>query len=158
MKSMPSNGSLMFATAIFFLSIFQLYGCTSAAALRGEEGKNTSSIQVGLSRSDAESILGSPVREWLTSENIRYCVYRYDGGVPPSDSDAIGYALMNAMSLGLFEFFEATGMSKLSNQYNSQRRVWRQIAVAYDNQDRIVGVFDNFGDFDVLPADGRVKR
>jgi hypothetical protein len=149
----------MFATAIFFISIFQLYGCTSAAALRGEEGKNTSAIQVGLSRSDAESILGSPVREWLTSENIRYCVYRYDGGVPPSDSDAIGYAFLNIMSAGLFEFYEATGMTKLSKpSHDSPRRVWRQIAVAYDNQDRIVGVFDNFGDLDVLPADGRVKR
>ena len=153
-----SSASLAVATTVFFLSVFQLYGCTSAIALRGAEGKDISSIQVGLSRGDAESILGSPVREWLTSENIRYCVYRYDGGVPPSDSDAIAYAFLNIISAGLFEFYETTGMTKLSNLEHAYRRVLHQIAVAYDNQDRIVGFFDNFGDLDVLPADGRSKR
>jgi hypothetical protein len=78
--------------------------------------------------------------------------------VPPSDSDAIAYAFINIISAGLFEFYETTGMTKLSNLEHAYRRVLHQIAVAYDNQDRIVGFFDNFGDLDVLPADGRSKR
>ena len=144
------------AAILFSLTLAQLHGCTSVAALRGEPGQDISAIRQGLSRAAAEAVLGQPLREWVTPENIRYRVYKYDAGVPPSQSDANAYIFLNIISAGLFELYEATGVTDLSRpSRNDLRRVWRQIAIAYDADDRIVGIFDNFGDLDVLPDDGQ---
>lgn len=144
------------AMALFLIALPQLHGCTTAAALRGEAGKDISAIKPGVTRSAAEELLGLPLREWTTPANIRYRVYRYDAGVPPSRSDAGAYIFLNIISAGLFELYEATGATDLSKpSADDSRRVWRQVAIAYDPGDRIVGVFDNFGDLDVLPDDGR---
>jgi len=135
------------------------FGCASVALLRGEQGKDISSVKVGLTRQEVENTLGTPEREWLTSEYIRYCVYRYDGGVPPSEGDAVTFAFLDIVSAGLFEFFEAVGESKLSKpSQDSLRRVWLKVAIAYDSNNRVVGIFDHFGDLDPLPADGRSKQ
>lgn len=147
------------AIAVCSAIVLLQFGCTSAAALRGEQGKDISSVKVGLTRQEVESTLGTPEREWLTSEKIRYCVYRYDGGVPPSDGDAVAYAFINIISAGLFEFYEAVGATKLSKpSQDDLRRVWLKVAIAYDSNNRVVGIFDHFGDLDPLPADGRSKQ
>lgn len=147
--------AVLFGAAVF-LGTAHLLGCTSAAALRGEPGMDISTLKPGLLRSEAEAILGPPVREWTTSSNIRYCIYRYDAGVPPSQGDAVAMGFMNVISLGLFELYEATGVTDLSHPSEDDiRRIWRQIAISYDTDERIVGLFRDFSDLDVLPNDGR---
>ncbi len=156
MRKVANRALSAVASVLFFLALVQNVGCTSAAALRGEPGRDISTIRQGLTRSAAEEILGPPLREWMTSAGVRYRVYRYDAGVAPSRSDAGAYIFLNVITAGLFELYEATGVTDLSRpSADDPRRVRRQVAVAYDTDDRIVGVFDGFGDFDVLPEDGR---
>jgi len=143
--------------AVIFLGILNLQGCTVSSLTKGQPGKDISTLKPSLSRSEAEAILGPPLREWTTPMNIRYRIYRYDAGVPPSGTgESVAFvAFMDVITLGLFEFYEATGVTDLTKpSKDSSMRVWRQIAIAYDANERIEGLFDNFGDLDVLPADG----
>ena len=142
---------------LFFTMLLQ-DGCMVAATLRGEQGKDVSSVKLGISREEAENVLGSPIREWVTSSNIRYCVYVYDAGIPPSASEAAAIAFLDIISLGLVELHEVTGRTHLGDTSKKIGRVYNQIAVAYDTGGIIVGVFDRFGDFDVLPPDGRADK
>ena len=142
--------------AAVFLGTVNLLGCTISAALRGEPGMDISTLRPGVSRSEAEAILGPPVREWTTSSNVRYCIYRYDAGVPPSKGDAVTMGFLNVISLGLVELYEATGMTDISHPSEDDiRRIWRQLAISYDTDERIVGLLRDFSDLDVLPDDGR---
>ena len=145
----------LFGAAVF-LGTANLLGCTSTAALRGEPGVDIGALKPGLLRRETEAILGPPVREWTTSSNVRYCIYRYDAGVPPSKGDAVAMGFLNVISLGLFELYEATGVTDLSHPSEDDfRRIWGQIAISYDTDEHIVGLFRDCGDLDVLPDDGR---
>lgn len=145
----------LFSAAII-LSMASLMGCTSAAALRGEPGMDIGTLKPGMARSEVEAVLGSPLREWTTPSNIRYRIYRYDAGVPPSQSEAATMVFINVISLGLFELYEATGVTDLSHpSKDDMRRVWRQIAISYDADERVVALFHDFSDLDVLPDNGR---
>jgi len=145
----------LFAFAVVLCTTI-LPGCTVTTALRGEPGIDIGTLERGLSRSDAEAILGPPVREWTTSSNVRYRIYRYDAGVPPSKGDAVAMGFLDVISLGLVELYEATGLTDISHpSENDIRRIWRQIAISYDTDERIVGLFRDFSDLDVLPDDGR---
>jgi hypothetical protein len=142
--------------ALLLISLAGTWGCSSARALRGSPGIDLSPIDPGLQRRSAEQILGPPEREWVTSADIRYCVYRYDAGVPPSRQDAAAFFFLNVISAGLFEVYEATGVTHLSRQSaDYPGRIRRQMAIAYDRGGSIVGAFDDFSDLDPLPDDGR---
>ena len=96
-----------------------------------------------------QAIVGSPLREWTTVAGIRYGVYSYDGGRTGSVADASAMLLMDVISAGLFEFFMLLGMDGFERS-----GLPKQMAIAYDSRDLVVGVFDDFGDFEVLPVDG----
>lgn len=159
MRRMASKAVAALLGTLTVLGASHLQGCTIAAALRGEPGTDIGNLKPGLTRSAAEAVLGPPRREWTTPVNIRYRIYRYDAGVPASRSDAAAMTFLNVISLGLFELYEAAGVTDLSRPSQEDvRRVWRQIAIAYDAEDRIVGLFDDFGALDVLPDDGQPVR
>ena len=142
--------------ALLLITLSGLCGCSSARALKGSPGIDVSPINPGLERRSAEQILGPPLREWITSCDVHYCVYRYDAGVPPSRGDAAALFFLNVISAGLFEVYEASGVTHLSRQSaDSPGRTHRLMAVAYDRGGRIVGAFDDFSDLDPLPDDGR---
>lgn len=124
-------------------------GCTVAAALRDVPGADISVIRPGAERSAVQAIVGAPLREWTTVAEIRYGVYNYDGGRPGSAADASAMLFMDVITAGLFEFFMLVGTDGFDRS-----GLPRQMAVAYDRSERVVGVFDDFGDFEVLPADG----
>lgn len=124
-------------------------GCTVVAALQDVPGTDVSSVRPGADRHTVETIVGPPFREWSTGAGIRYCVYSYDGGRPGSGADASAMLIMDVISAGLFEFFILLGTDGFERS-----GLPKQMAVAYDGSDRVVGVFDDFGDFEALPADG----
>lgn len=154
---MANNALAACINAMTFVAMLMLQGCTIASFTKGQPGTDISSLKPGVSRAEAEAILGPPLREWTTPMNIRYRIYRYDAGVPPSGTgETVAFvAFMDVITLGLFEVYEATGATNLSKpSKDSLMRVWRQIAIAFDADERSVGLFDNFADLDVLPADG----
>jgi hypothetical protein len=158
MSQTKQSRALSWGTICLFALLFQS-GCVMAVAtLKGEPGKDVSSIKPGISKQEAEEILGSPIREWITPLNIHYCVYSYDAGIPPSVADAAFFAFFGIITAGLYDLYEATGITKMNEMRERLDRVTEKIAISYDANDTIVGVFGHFGDFDVLPDDGRAGK
>lgn len=52
-------------------------GCMAASALKGKKGVSVDFIKTGISKAEVEEVLGPPVRKWMTTSNICYCVYKY---------------------------------------------------------------------------------
>jgi len=140
-----------FSMCLLFFTMLPQCGCTAASALKGKQGLDAGTVTVGMSKADAEQILGSPIREWVMSSGIVYRVYDYDAGVPPSTADASACVFMDVISAGLWELF-------LFFEPLPELRKREQMAVSYDINGMVIGVFDHFGDFDVLPADGRAEK
>jgi len=144
---------------ICLFALLSQSGCVMAVAtLKGEPGKDLSSIKPGISKQEVEEILASPSREWITPQGIRYCVYTYDAGIPPSIGDAAFFAFFGIISAGLYDLYEVTGATHMDKTRRAMGRVVEQIAISYDANDTSVGVFDHFRDFDVLPEDGRSEK
>ena len=137
-----------FTAGLLSLAMLWFCSCTAVSALQGKPGLDVSRVKTGMSQADAEQILGSPIREWVTSSGVTYGVYDYDGGVPPSGSEAAANVFMDIVSVGVWELFGAFG-------HLSEPRQREQMAVSYDQGGLVIGTFDHYGDFDVLPADGR---
>ena len=156
-KMMPTQNRVLSISLliVIFLGNFLQIGCSTVSAIRGEPGKDISSVKAGMSREETEKVLGSPTREWITSSNIRYCVYVYDAGIAPNWSNAGAFFSLTIASAGLFELFDAIASNRARKQWNEQVRVFKQIAVGYEKHDIIIIVIDNFSDFSVLPPEGR---
>jgi hypothetical protein len=152
------NGVLSWSIICLLFALLFQSGCTVAKALKGEPGKDVSSIKSGITKQEAEEILGSPIREWITPLNIHYCVYSYDAGIPPSPGDAAAFAFLDIIGAGVLELYEAIGLTNLGKTWDRTSRVVENVAISYDANDAIVGVFDHLGDFDVLPDNGRAEK
>jgi hypothetical protein len=159
-KIMPIQNRVLFISLLIVICLggFLQVGCSTVSAVRGEPGKDISSVKPGISREETEKVLGSPIREWITSSNIRYCVYAYDAGIAPNWSNAGGFFYLTIATAGLFELMEAIAHNPIGKQWNEQARHFKQIAVGYDPHDIVVIIIDNFGDFSVLPPEVREVR
>lgn len=136
------------ATSLLIASL-ALSSCSVHRALQGTPGADISTVQRGITRDQVEACLGTPVRTWTTVTGVHYDIYMYDGGIPPNASDASALLFLDVISVGLTELFIQLDPTAL----NGPRKVTR-IAVAYDSGDRVIGVFDDIGDFESLPEDG----
>jgi len=150
--SQATNKSLSgFTARLLSLTMLLLCSCTAVSALQGKPGLDVSRVKAGMSKADTEQILGSPIREWVTSSGVTYGIYDYDAGVPPSGSEAAAHVFMDIVSVGVWELVGALG-------HLTELRKREQMVVSYDTDGLVIGTFDHFGDFDVLPADGRADK
>jgi hypothetical protein len=140
-----------FIVCLLFFTLFLQSGCMVVSALKGKPGLDTTAIKVGMSKAEVERILGSPVHDWVTSAGVVYRVYAYDAGVPPSMGDATGHVFMDGATLGVWELLGAI-------KEFPECRKREQMAVSYDVNGTVIGIFDHFADFEVLPADGRAEK
>jgi hypothetical protein len=122
-------------------------GCMVVQAAAGKKAAvDVTKIQPGLTRTEAEVVLGAPIREWKSPSGVTYRTYQYDSGRPPNFSEAAAGVFVDVFTLGLIEFaVMVEGTSLLSNAMT-------RVVVSYDDQDVILGIFD---EFDELPSDGR---
>ncbi|OPY86344.1 MAG: hypothetical protein A4E72_01685 [Syntrophus sp. PtaU1.Bin208] len=141
------NWNLSGSKLIILCFILFLSGCMVASTLKGKPGLDVSSIRPGISMNEVNKVIGPPKSQWKTPLGITYCVYKYDGGVPPNKADAMAFAFMDIISLGMWEIV-------FTFQTFPEHRVSDQMAVSYDGNDLVIEVFDHFGDFDELPANG----
>jgi hypothetical protein len=142
--------SARFITLCLFCAILFQTGCMAASAIKGKQGLDVSGIKAGMRQAEVERILGPATREWATSSGTWYRVYVYDGGAPPSLGDAAAHIFMDIATACIWELAWA-----ISPDFIPSVRISEKIALAYDGQDILVGVFDHFSDFDMLPPDGR---
>lgn len=142
----------MAGLAIACLIVFTtacLPGCTINHALKGEPGKDLSALKPGMTRTQVEQVVGQTEREWVTSLGVRYRLYRYDAGIPPSGDSAGANALMDVLSVGLFELFVL-----MDPEMDVAKREIHELAVSYDKDDVVIGIFKDVRTNTTLPADG----
>lgn len=136
--------------ALCISSIILLHnGCTVRSALKDRKGVDISGIKTGATKVEVEDVLGPPEREWWTSSGICYRVYVHDLGV--RGDEIAGLAFMDVLTFGAWELFNV--FEPYSPQRNSKK-----MAVSYDSQDTVVGIFNYYQDFDELPVDGKSNR
>lgn len=127
-----------------------LQACAVGSALHTQKGTDVSGIRPGTPRSEVERLVGAPQREWTTAAGVRYRLYSRLGDAPPDASVAAAWAGMDIVTLGIVEM-----VPLLAKQDLYERRHQHPIAVSYDEDERVIGVFPNATEFDTLPADGR---
>jgi hypothetical protein len=132
---------------VVLLLVSFLTGCFAVKLVKGEKGADVTGIQPGVTRANAEAILGPPVRKWTSSTGIRYTTYYYDAGLPPNMADAAGAVLMDLMTVGIFELVVAINKKPWILDH-----IVDGVVISYDNRDVVLGILD---EFDELPPDGR---
>jgi hypothetical protein len=141
------KGVLIFC--LLFTVALSASGCAVARALNDEPGTDVSSVTPGISRITVQARLGDPLREWSTSEGIRYCIYIYDGGYQGNASEASAMLFLDIIGAGLPELIVLLAPDTLKPRHET-----KQMAVAYDQHGYVVGVFPDFSDFEELPENG----
>jgi hypothetical protein len=141
------------------LVILALAGCSVTRFVQVEPGTDISGIKPGAGRAEIEAVVGTPVREWTTGLQVRYCLYAYDAGSEPQYGDASTMLYLDVVSLGLAELFVAIDKSAdpARRSVLEPRHNRGLLAVSYDAENRALGVFRNVGEFAVLPEDGRPR-
>jgi hypothetical protein len=133
----------------------QLAGCAARSALRGEPGVDLAPIRPGVSRAQVEAVVGTTDREWTTPAGVHYRVYRYDAGVPPSSFHAFHVLMGELATLGLVSAYVAATDPEALDKRPAEEHVFRDLAIAYDGADTVIGVFPDVDGATVLPVDGR---
>jgi hypothetical protein len=86
----------------------------------------------------------------MSKEGIRYSVYEFDVGKPPSGDAAATVAAADILTLGIFELVLLLPDSPPVVEEHTSR-----VVVSFDKEDRVLGLFD---EFDELPLDGRSRK
>lgn len=142
---------------VSLVSLSLIYGCAAQSALKGEPGIDITSVKPGLSRAQVEAIVQrSTDREWTTPLGVRYRIYTYSAGVPPSAFNALGNLAATIATLGLVDLYAAATTGDGNVDHMPKKYVFRELAVSYDSNDRVIGVFDGIDSKTQLPADGRM--
>jgi len=128
-------------------------GCAVESKLAtGRPGVDISQIVPGVSRAQVEAIVGTPVREWTTTVGVQYRLYRYDAGVPPDPESAALFGIFDVMSLGIWSIASSNDPDAV---LPPSKQAW--LAVSYESDDRVRGVFAKVTEFSPLPEDGRSR-
>lgn len=122
----------------------------SVQQMRGEPAADLSAVRISASRGEVEARVGAPVRKWMTQEGVEYRLYRYDGGVPP-DPAAAFLIPIDVLTLGLPNLLGRV----IPEPPEERERRMRTLAVSYDRDGVVLGVFVDVGDFTALPTDGK---
>jgi hypothetical protein len=131
-------------------ALAMLAGCVVVRSWRGEKGADVSHIQPGAKRSEAETALGLPAREWVSPTGIRCALYEYNAGIPPHHGDAIVAAILDVVTFGIFEVIAfKRDQGRHPGEYDRRRS---KVVISYDAREIILGIFDESGE---LPPEGR---
>lgn len=128
--------------------------CAVSKALESAPGIDLSPVKAGATRQEVEAVVGEPLREWTTRMGVRYRLYRYDAGIEPSAGGAGLVVFMDVITLGLFEVIEAASPAGWNIQGEKKQPL---LAVSYDTQGIVIGVFKDVGELDDFPEDGHAS-
>ena len=107
-----------------------LSGCSVGMALSGSQNPDLGAVRTGASRGEIELHLGSPVRSTLLDDGRRADVYEYEIGNEPSAGRAAGHAVMDVLTLGVWEIVGTPIEGVQGEKYHA--------TVVYDEDDRVV--------------------
>jgi len=131
-------------------------GCSVAEMARDVAGIDTSPIAPGVGRGEVEARLGAPAKSWVSEHGVSYALYAFDIGIPPNSAAAAATLFMDVATAGLWELFWALDEDlRRGIEETDRQRETGWVLVSYDDQDVVLGLFDQY---DALPADGRSER
>lgn len=106
-------------------------GCSVGMAMSGKKAPDLGQVKVGATRGEVELQMGPPTQSHIDELGRRIDVYDYEVGNEPSPGRAVGHAVMDVLTLGIWEIVGTpvegfTGEEfRLSVTYNEQDRVER---------------------------------
>lgn len=122
-------------------------GCASIEnALESGPGVQISAIKAGATREQVEEHVGAPLQAWVTATGVQYCTYHYFHQEPNLRA-AVGLAVLNVLSVGMLE--ARTGGIPVQHEFRIAT-----LAVSYDQNDVVLGVFHDVGERKDFPDDG----
>ena len=140
-------------TALIFTAALALTSCATARVW-SDKGTDLSSIRPGITQNDVENVLYIVEKGWTNSTGVHYRVYKYEGETTMGTKAYVSMA--DIMTLGLISLGASSNHPETKYTRHIQHRVVR-VAISFDEADRVLGVFSDYHDFDLLPDDGRSK-
>lgn len=107
-----------------------LSGCSVGMALSGSQNPDLGAVRTGATRGEIELHLGTPVRSTLLDGGHRADVYHYEVGNEPSAGRAAGHAVMDVLTLGIWEIVGTPIEGVQGEKYTA--------TIVYDANDRVV--------------------
>jgi hypothetical protein len=102
--------------------------------MSGKPDPNLGAFGIGSPRGQVELQLGSPVASVTDANGMRTDTYEYELGNEPSAGRAVGHAVLDVLTLGLWEV-AGTPIEAFQGQT-------RRLTITYDRQDRVLA-FNN---------------
>ena len=109
-----------------------LSGCSVGMAMHGKATPNLGAFHVGSTRGEVELQLGSPVSSTTTKDGSRVDLYDYEVGNDPSAGRAAGHAVMDVLTLGIWEV-AGTPIEAVQGEK-------KQLQVTYDQNDIVLAI------------------
>jgi hypothetical protein len=107
-----------------------LSGCSVGMALSGSQNPDLGAVRTGATRGEIELHLGSAIRSALLEGGRRADVYQYEVGNEPSAGRAAGHAVMDVLTLGIWEIVGTPIEGVQGEKYTA--------TIVYDESDRVV--------------------
>lgn len=117
---------------IVVLSLLCVTGCSVGMAMSGKQAPNLGAIQIGSPRGIVELQLGPPTRTMMNADKTRTDIYQYEVGNESSAGRAAGHAVMDLLTLGLWEIVGTPIEASQGDTF--------QLMVNYDSQDKVASV------------------
>lgn len=114
----------------FVLGTGWLAGCSVGMALSGSENPNLGAVRTGASRGEIEMHLGSPIKSAILDGGRRADTYAYEIGNEPSAGRATGHAVMDVLTLGIWEVVGTPIEGVQGEKYHA--------TIIYDENDKVV--------------------
>jgi hypothetical protein len=108
-----------------------LLGCSVGMALHGDPEPNLGALQIGQDRDLVLLHLGQPAK-MHTTERGRIDVFELQRGNAPSGGRALGHAVMDVLTLGVWEVFGTPIEAAIGEKFT--------LTVEYDQQGKVTKI------------------
>lgn len=105
-------------------------GCSVYMAMKGKKDPNLSVVKVGVPKQEIEMELGSPTQTTSLDNGARVCIYDYEIGNEPSPGRAAGHAVLDILTIGLWEIVGTPIEGYTGTKYT--------IKITYDKDDKVL--------------------
>jgi len=106
-------------------------GCAVGMALSGKHDIDKASLKIGMPRAEVINIAGQP-KKTMTIEDGRVDVFECQRGNAPSAGRAVGHAVMDILTWGVWEVIGTPVEGLSSSKY--------YVTIKYDMEDRVTDI------------------
>jgi len=112
-----------------------LSGCSVGMAMHGKDTPDLGVVKQKATRGEIEMQLGAPVQVSTMKNGHSLSVYEYEVGNDPSAGRAVGHAVLDLVTLGLWEI--------VGTPIEGFQGDKRKVQIEYDENDHVVSVKGN---------------